>query len=290
VQRHYTDDELTDDRRVGNTEKYLVRTETRDMHLLDGRKMKIIRKVYYDRKKRLHSKELFAEDEAGAICSFNQLPMNLMPLDGLELVEIRPDKDILVTEGYPAAETLRNKGIEAVAISSGTFELPSERTLAPLLNAKHIVLWPDNDSAGGYLMSRVAKILNKMGARPGQIKLIFWRGGPRKGDAYDFTGSDEELQKLLVEAIPWSPELHFATSSIKSLSVPRISPQLRLDPGVQPPTPELSWKNPPSGVDAILISIARKLGDGQPLSDAEKELLETLISDSEKWGGIPNGD
>ena len=288
VRRHYRDDELTEDLRVGKTDRFLVKTETRDIVLLDGRKMKTIRKIYYDKKKDLHSKVLLAEDEAGNVFDFNQIPANLMTLDRLDIVTIGPEKDVLVTEGYPAAETLRKRGVDAVAIISGTFEYPSERTLAPLLNAAHIVLWPDNDSAGVHLMSGVARILDRMGARVGQIKLVFWRDGPRKGDAYDFTGSDEELYKLLGEAVTWSPELRFATSSIKSLSVGRVSPQLRLDPGVQPPTPELLREHPSSTVETILAGIACKLSEGQPLSDAEKELLDSLVARSKEMGGLSN--
>ena len=278
VRRHYREDELTADRRVGNTDKYLVKIETRDIVLLDGRKIKTIRNVYYDKKKRLHSKDLLAEDESGEVFAYNLIPKNLMSLDGLEDVSIQPDKDILVVEGYPAAESLRNKGFEAVGIISGTFHIPSERALGPLLNAKNIMLWPDNDSAGATLMNGVAKALHSMGAQEGQIKLVFWQEGPRKGDAYDFSGSDDELQKLLDEAEEWSPELRFATNSIQYLSVPRTSPNLRLDYRVRQPTPELVRNITPSGVETLIEDVIRKLVNGESLSEEEKNLFESLES------------
>jgi len=277
VRRYYNDEELTPDRRVGQTDKYLVRTETRDIVLLDGRKIKIIRKVYFDRKTRLHSKEFLAKDEDGKIFAFNTIPRNLLALDGLEFVSI-PDKDIFITEGHPAAEALRKRGVQAVAIIGGTFHVPPERALEPLLKAKNILLWPDNDSAGASLMSRVANALHIMGAREGQIKFVFWRGGPRKGDAYDFTGNDEELKKLVDESVVWSPELCFATSSIKNLSVPKIPSKLRLDSRIQPPTPELVREKASFGGNSVLEEIFRNLFDAKPLSEEQRNLLEALIS------------
>jgi len=285
VRRHYGEEELTEERRVGKTDKYLVRTDTRDIVLLDGRKLKTIRKVYYDKKQRLHSKELFAQDESGKVFAFNQIPRNLMALDGLDLVAIQPNKDIVVVEGSPAAEALRKRGMEAVGIISGTFAIPSERTLAPLLKAKYIVLWPDNDSAGAHLMSQVARTLHRMGARTDQIKLVFWRGGPRKGDAYDFAGNDEELQKLFGEAITWSPELRFATNSILRLSAMRAPLQLRLDYGAQPPTPEVVRERTPSVADSILTALASNLVSAEPEPGEKMSSPESHVTSREKKEG-----
>ena len=157
-----------------------------------------------------------------------------------------------------------------MAILSGTFILPSERALAPLLGARHIVLWPDNDSAGAHLMSRVATALHRMGARSGQITVVLWRGGPRKGDAYDFHGEAPELEALLDQAVTWDPEVRFATSSIHQLSVPRVSPQLRLSDGVQPPTPRLLQVPTRPAQESASV--------GQPPGPAGEE------------GGVPDGD
>jgi len=279
VRRYFRDEELTADRRVGETDKYLIRTETRDIVLLDGEKIKTIRKIYYDKKKGLHSKVLLAQDESGKVFEYNAIPKNLTPLEGLECVSISPDKDILVVEGYPAAESLRKRGIEAVGIISGTFNTPSERTLEPLLKAKNIILWPDNDSAGVTLMSRVAKALHTMGAREGRIKLVFWREGPRKGDAYDFTGDEKEFQNLFDKAVVWSPEVYFATSNIQYLSVWRTSPRLRLDQSIQPPTPELVREKIGFHSESVLTEIIHNLVDTKPISDGEKDLLEPLVSE-----------
>ena len=270
VRRPVADEELTEDRRVGVTSRYRIRTEEHEIALLDGRRVTAIREVYYDTATGRHSKELFAEDEEGARLAFNSLPKNLMALEGLDHVAIGLDRDIVVTEGYPAADALRSRGIEAVAILSGTFILPSERALAPLLGARHIVLWPDNDSAGAHLMSRVATALHRMGARSGQITVVLWRGGPRKGDAYDFHGEAPELEALLDQAVTWDPEVRFATSSIHQLSVPRVSPQLRLSDGVQPPTPRLLQVPTRPAQESASV--------GQPPGPAGEE------------GGVPDGD
>lgn len=265
VRRPVADEELTEDRRVGGTSRYRIRIEEREIALLDGRRFKAIREVYYDAATGRHSKELYAEDAERVRSPFNSLPKSLMALDGLDVTEIGPARDIVVTEGYPAAEALRSRGVDAVAIISGTFVVPSERALAPLLNARHIVLWPDNDSAGAHLMSRVATALDHMGAPPGQVKLVLWRGGPRKGDAYDFTGEAAELAALLDQAVNWDPQVRFATSSIQQLTVPRVSPQLRLSDGVQPPTPRLVWEQPPSADDgehSVSSGLAEEVPDG----------------------------
>lgn len=276
VKRTFRDDELTPDRRIGKTDVYLVKTETRDIHLLDGREITTIRKVFYDKKKQLHFKELYGRDESGKIFDYNKIPKNLMQLDGISEVVIARDKVVVVTEGYPAAESLRGRGIQAVGVTSGTFNSPSERALDPLLGAGSIVLWPDNDSAGVTLMNHVAKKLNTMGAKRGQLKLLFWKSGPRKGDAFDFDGDDEELRLLIENSVEWKESMRIATNSIVKLSVPRTSPRLGLDRDVQPPTPVLSREFEENQSDYALVALAQKLSDGGSLSVEEDRLLKEI--------------
>ena len=287
VQRNYRDEELTTDRRIGVSEKYLIETQTRDITLLDQNAIKIKRKIYFDKKERIHSKELFVEDDAGRVYNYNDIPKHLMPLYGLEYSTIQTDTNILVVEGYPAADALIERGFAAVGILSGAFDIPSERTLDPLLKAATISLWPDNDSAGAALMTGVAKTLSRMGAREGQIKLIIWREGPKKGDAYDFKGSNEELKKLIDESMIWSPEFRAAKNIVVSVSAPQTPAKLSLDLRVRPPTPEITRQNVRSSVETKSADVARKVVESEPMSHEDPELFRSIIHpDQLDWEDI----
>ena len=229
---------LIEENRIPETSIFRVQEETREITLLNGEKIRTVRRIYYDKEKNHRFKELFA-DHDGELIDYNKIPKHLMPLDGISDAEIGGDTEIVVVEGYPAAEALRSRGVNAVGVISGTFDIPSERALEPLLAAKKIKLWPDNDSAGAHLMQTVARRLHAMGAREGQIELIRWIGGPRKADAFDFVGTDDELKAVLNSARTWDPSARYSTNSILWLSPPRGSAQLRLSYKVQPPMPKL---------------------------------------------------
>lgn len=240
VTRIPTADELTEDKRVGDSETYLLREESRKIRLLDGRVFTTLRQVFYDKATRRHFKELSAITPEGQRIAYNAVPKHLMPLEGLDAVNITGQSELILVEGYPAAEALRARGIAAVGIISGTFDVPSERALDPVMRAGRLILWPDNDGAGASLMDKVARRLIAMGYPPDQMSLIFWRGGPRKGDAYDFDGSDKDLLALIKGATPWRPNMRLADGQILRVTAPKAPGQLRLDPDAQPPQPALT--------------------------------------------------
>lgn len=239
VARHPDPASLTEDRRLGKSEVFLLKTETRKVKLLDGREFTMIREAFYDKAARRHFKDLSAITPDGKRIAYNAVPKRLMPLEGIDKVRIDGRTTVIVAEGYPAAEALRDRGLAAVGIMSGTFDVPSDRALDPLLAAGKLLLWPDNDSAGGTLMDRVAKRLSDMGAGDGKISVIFWRGGPRKGDAFDFDGDDEALKALIEAALPWRKEMRLVGGQTLRLKSPKTPGKMTLDAGARPPQPEL---------------------------------------------------
>lgn len=214
-------------------------TQERTVTLLDGTTITTIRDVFYDTGTRQHSKVLTIRREDGSIVGYNRVPKYLMPLDGIDDVRLQRDATIVVVEGYPAAERLRARAIDAVGIIGGTLHVPSDRALDPLLKAGRIILWPDNDSAGLTLMARVAKSLMRMGGDGINIGLVRWRGGPRKGDAFDFDGDDAELAALLESAVPWTASTRVSEGTITRVKVARGPMRLSLPVGHRPPQPEI---------------------------------------------------
>lgn len=240
VRYRYSAADLEQAERVGETSTYLVKTEQRQTTLLDGRTFTLTRDIFYEQETRRRWKQIRATDvDTGRTVPFDRLPMWLLGLYGVNRVEITPASTIVVTEGYPAADALHARGIDAVAIQSGAVNTPSENALAPLLPAQQILLWPDNDHAGAALMLDVARTLHAMGVETARIGLVRWEGGPRKGDAADVEASDRDIRALLRTAMAWSPDLRLETSTVGRLDTPRTEPQLRLDDGVRPPTPPL---------------------------------------------------
>ena len=276
---------LTKDSRVPGTNTFLITIEKRQVRLLDGKDITTVREVYYDSDDARHFKKLYVKDDRGELIDYNRIPKHLMPLDGIDDVDIRADRDILVVEGYPAAETLRKRKQNAVGIMSGTFDVPSERALAPLLQAKTIYLWPDNDSAGVTLMDSVARQLNRMGARKEQIKVIRWIAGPRKGDAYDFPDDPQLLAELINKARPWRSDIRTATNSVLRLTPARSSPHLRLSNKIQPPRPTLHpVKTPergPNDIQRRLTEIARAVTANTTVSDDDVHFLRNLLEEYE---------
>ena len=286
VERPISENELTDAKKIGETNTFLVETQQRVIKLLNGETIKIVKKIFYDKDNKRRYKELYTETKDKQLVSYNSIPKHLMPLDGIDVVKVEADKEIIVVEGYPAAEALRTRKRNAVGIMSGTFDAPSERTLAPLLNAKTIYLWPDNDSAGVHHMQVVARKLHRMGAKEGQISFIRWLGGPRRADAFDFGGDERELDKLIAKSTTWNPEIRRSTNGVLRISPPRGSAKLSLSHRLKSPTPKITPVNkkkeedPRTRLISIFKDIAKKTVSGDPLTENEKEFLQ-YIADSQ---------
>ena len=123
-----------------------------------------------------------------------------LPLYGAEkLRELSDGAEVVITEGEKACEALRARGVAALATVTGAHGAPGDEALRPLVHLEP-VLWADNDDEGRRHMERIAARLRALGARP---RVVAWPDVPPKGDAADFTGSDEEVRDLLDAARPW---------------------------------------------------------------------------------------
>ncbi len=234
-------EQLTDEQ--NKTIKTLKETQTK-IKLLDGSEVTEIRKIKYDYKTKRRFKEIFVEKEDGSHLNYNRVPKNLFPLLGVDSLEINDDSEIILTEGWFPAEALQRRGKNAVGSMTGAFVAPSERALIPILKAKTIYLWPDNDSAGVHHMQLTAKRLNAMGAK--DIRIIRWIKGPRKADAADFIGSDDELDALLKKATKWSKDQAISNGGILRVRPPNVPLRLAISSGSRPPIPTIQITYPNS--------------------------------------------
>ncbi len=130
-----------------------------------------------------------------------------LPLFGSELVSLAPaDRPAIITEGEKAADSLRKMGILALGTVTGASGAPGKTPLKILLG-RQVVLWPDNDEPGRKHMERVAKNLYEAGHR--NLKILFWKQAPKKGDAADAVQSgldSADLELLISEAKAWRPD------------------------------------------------------------------------------------
>ena len=85
---------------------------------------------------------------------------------------------------------------------TGAAGTPSRESLAPLLG-RPVRLWADADDQGRAHMERVVAALLAMGHD--DLRIVDWPAAPDKGDAADFTGSDDELRALLDGARRYEP-------------------------------------------------------------------------------------
>jgi hypothetical protein len=140
-------------------------------------------------------------------------------LYGLELIAPSPeDRLAVLAEGEKAADALRQVGFMALATVCGAATTPTVAVLGPLVaNGRSVVLWPDADDDGRQHMARIAALLERAGARPGQIRIVNWAEAPPKGDAADC--GDDRRKELVAAAMPYrSPQVH-ATDGSGGLSV-----------------------------------------------------------------------
>lgn len=197
-------------------------TSVVELTLLDGRRIKQVRRDSVDKDVQRRRKEFVAEMPDGARVSFDSIPHHLLPLDGV--AQLDNDEDVVVVvEGTKAAHSLRERGVAAVATLTGALGTPSVAALEPL-RGRHVVLWPDNDEVGVRHMQRVARRLAKLD--PASLRVARWVGAPRKADAADFAGDADALAGLLDRATEWS-----ATSPVGgrgALSVNTGPPAMRL--------------------------------------------------------------
>jgi putative DNA primase/helicase len=126
------------------------------------------------------------------------------PLHGTErLAELPDGAVVIVCEGEKATKSLIARGVAAVGTVTGDAATPSDAVLVSLARYRP-ALWPDNDDGGREHMRRIAARLQALGITPLKID---WKDAPKiNDDAADFSGSAEDLLKLINSALPWPPE------------------------------------------------------------------------------------
>jgi putative DNA primase/helicase len=125
-----------------------------------------------------------------------------LPLFGIEdLAGAAPAATVVVTEGEKARQSLKGRGILAVATVCGAKTVPDDAQLRPLV-AYSPVLWADNDDDGRKHMERIAARLVGLGATP---KMVNWPDAQPKGDAADCPGDAAALAQLIAGAVPYVP-------------------------------------------------------------------------------------
>jgi putative DNA primase/helicase len=118
-----------------------------------------------------------------------------LPLYGAEsLCDLEDGGTIVVTEGEKAAGALLARGISAVGTVTGAGSIPNDNSLA-ILSRFRVVLWADNDSPGVEHMLRIARALRRLGHL--NVRLVQWSEAPEKGDAADFSGGQDHLERLI---------------------------------------------------------------------------------------------
>ena len=133
-------------------------------------------------------------------------PVSDLPLYGIDNV-IDLDRDVLVSEGEKAADSLTALGFQSAGTVTGAASIPSKASLLPL--AKHrgrIILCQDNDDPGRNHMNMVAARLRSMGKLS---YILAWPGVEAKGDAYDFIKAGhgfEDIQKIIGSSPEYSGE------------------------------------------------------------------------------------
>ncbi len=194
---HYTI--LPDGSRIVSENRYPFR-------LLDGRHVVQVRRVLLtpqaQRRKEFALYEIGPDDKQGKPISLAEIAAAL-PLFGLDGIDPKQQKTIVVAEGVIAAEALRRNGFASCGTLTGALHTPPHAALAPLAIFQTIFLWPDNDAIGVRHMERIAHRLSSLGAK--DIRVVRWIGGPRKGDAADFRDGETGIRDLLEKARPWKP-------------------------------------------------------------------------------------
>jgi hypothetical protein len=202
-----------------------------ELTLLDNRTAQHVRRVLKAPNGR-RFKEFVMRTGDGVPTSLAQLS-SVLPLYGLDRFDPADHDEIILAEGVAAASALIGMGFAAAGTLTGALHTPPPDALRPLTRFRHIYLWPDNDSIGVRHMERVAQRLHSYGA--GNIKVIRWQGGPRKGDAADFQEGEPGVRDLMAKARTWKPGSVLRLRGQLAINVPRIPVTLSLPPGARSP-------------------------------------------------------
>lgn len=195
----------------------------------------------------------------------NGTPIAELPLYGTaRLAKLPNDSAVIVVEGEKATEALWRRNYSAVGSVTGANTIPCDESLYVLLGHP-VFLWPDADEPGREHMLHIATRLHAIGHH--NVRMVVWSDAPPKGDAADFSGTDDELQTLFdaAEPVSHSTETSFTLtrlsdvtpSAIRSLWPSRVFlAKLNLldgDPGL--------------GKSLLILDIAARVSQQRPMPD-----------------------
>jgi 5S rRNA maturation endonuclease (ribonuclease M5) len=134
----------------------------------------------------------------GHIHSIKGIPRVLYRLP--ELLTAQPDQPVLIVEGEKDADRLTELGFIATTNVSGATKWHSE--YSEVLRGRHVVIIPDNDSAGQQHGESVARALTGIAA---SVKIVELPNLPPKGDVSDYleAGNTPEALNALITASPF---------------------------------------------------------------------------------------
>jgi len=130
----------------------------------------------------------------------------------------------------------------------------------------------------------------------GVVRVIRWAGAPRKADAANFTGTNEELNKLVNSARRWTLKTPISNRGVLAVHPPKAPNILRLESGELPPQPS-SESVPTSTGTAVLARLLRqirpfteRINNGESLTAEESNRMAFLLSQIEEaMGGQRHG-
>lgn len=154
------------------------------------------------------------------------------------LAGVEPGSHVFLVEGERAADALARRGFVAVGTVTGAGTVRAPHAIsseaAAMLAGLVVVAWPDADEVGLAHMAACARVLVAAGV---EVRVLTWPGAPDGGDADDFTGSDDALVDLMLDAAPPSSEVEKEEPPHEA---PRVieRPPAVLEPPRDAPIPE----------------------------------------------------
>lgn len=152
-----------------------------------------------------------------------------LPLYGAHLAgRWSVDRPVIVTEGEKAAGALIRAGWQAAGSVTGASGCPDREALS-ILAGLDVLLWPDNDEAGGLHGLKLARALGDAGEIAASVGWIVWRDAPAGGDAADYLAAGGDVAALIAEATPAPLPKPAAATRPERVRLPAIRAERPID-------------------------------------------------------------